>query len=201
MSILEGVINNKVIHGANGDFSVGSFTTFDPFADLKIKSNLLDQYDEGEYRVKVNVTRIRLNSYQVSKNGFMVTEILAEIDALEVLDESIKPIELVPFEPDASIDTEESKSTGQKQERSKDITNEKPAGGKIILSNKKQTSPDVTDGQLTVAELKSLFGHLWPLADVVKLDGTTPRPIFIRQGNYLRKDYQFNSRSQTWHKK
>ncbi len=45
--ILEGEITNKLITGTNGEFSVGNFVT--DIGKFKIRSTLLDQFDEGEY--------------------------------------------------------------------------------------------------------------------------------------------------------
>jgi|SaaInlV_120m_DNA_4_1040238.scaffolds.fasta_scaffold03924_4 hypothetical protein len=195
MIILEGNITNKVINGKNGDFSVGNLNT--EIGQFKIRNQLLDQFDEGEYRVRVSIQHLDLNSYMLKRNGITITEIEAHIDHIEVIDADIKAVETESVEPDASIEPE---------------TTDKSTTDEKLVDN---TSADQTDTvkrnpadkQASVAaesdqtDLKKLFGLLWPLGDVVQLDSTTPRNQFIRQKDYLKaKGYKFHSPNQSWHK-
>ncbi len=189
MIILEGNVINKVITGANGDFSVGNFTT--DIGQFKIRSTLLDQFDEGEYRVRVSVNKIDLNSYMSKRNGIIITEMELDIDHLECIEGDVKPVIDAPIEPDV---TETPPPLESKPEKSAKNTRDDRGERKPKDSSK----PAPSDGD---AELAELFGLLWPLGDVVKLDSTMPRPLFIRQKDYLKSaGYTFNGLDQTWHR-
>jgi hypothetical protein len=207
--ILEGQISNKVIAGARGDFSVGNFNT--GIGQFKIKSQLLDQFEEGDYQVRVSVTNLSLNTYVVKRTGITITEIVAEIDAIDVIDADVKPIDAESIEPDASVpDTQDvpvvqaqskadSAKAVVKTEPQSPAKPEKAAKGKIVLSNKK-AKPDSTDDEKPL-DPPELFGYLWPLADTLQLDKTAPRPLIIQQKQYLVKvGYKFDARTQTWSK-
>ena len=101
MIMIEGNLTNKVIHGAKGDFSSG--TLICPEGQFKIKSALLDEYDEGEYQAKAGVIKFSLNSYLAKRTGVIITEIVAEITALELTDPVIKAVDNEIIEPDASV--------------------------------------------------------------------------------------------------
>ena len=197
MILLDGTITNKIINGVNGDFSVGTFQT--EIGKFKIRSALLDQYEEGEYSVRVAVNKFDLNSYQSKRNGIIITEIEAHVDTLELIDGDIKPVHQDSIEPDASLENELSamKTVKADTDSKKSV---KPASGKIVLSNKKvkrKAEPEIADK----AELEKLFGHLWPLGNEVKLDTTLPRPMIIKQKSYLSGCYDFNAKTQIWVKK
>jgi hypothetical protein len=201
MILLDGTITNKIINGVNGDFSVGTFQT--DIGKFKIRSALLDQFEEGEYSVRVAVNKFDLNSYFSKRNGIIITEIEAHIDTLELIEGDIKPVQQESIEPDASIDNESSKPEAIKVEpdSGKSV---KPTPGKIVLSNKKKPKSKVDknkEAQSDNGELKKLFGHLWPLGDSIKQDLTTPRTIIIQQVAHLRKNYDFDTKTQIWTKK
>ncbi len=193
MIILEGQITNKVINGVRGDFSVGNFMT--DVGQFKIRSVLLDQYEEGEYQVRVSVNKIDLNSYMSKRNGIIITEMELDIDHLEMLDGEIKAVIDEPTEPDASIDNDQPVDTEFKKARMV-IGREGVKAIPVATQDGKANTP-IDDTNQDMAEL---FGHLWPLAGVVKLDSTTPRTQFIRQKEHLKSTgYQFNGKDQTWH--
>jgi len=207
--ILEGNIVNKVIKGANGEFSVGSFTS--ELGKFKIKDQLLDQFEEGEYRVRVSILHLGIKSYPSTRNGIIITEILADIDAIDVIDAEIKEVVTEPIEPDASIpvdnvstaaDTSADKPEDDKPVEKPELVSAKakgPSKGKIILSNKKSKPTKSVDND--GLDLQQLFGHLYPLGDTVKLDTTLPRTVIIEQGKYLKSmGYVFDAKTQIWSK-
>jgi hypothetical protein len=197
MILLDGTVTNKIINGVNGDFSVGTFQT--EIGKFKIRSALLDQFEEGEYSVRAAVNKFDLNSYQSKRNGIIITEIEAHVDTLELIDGDIKPVDQVSIEPDASLEKESAATKAVIA----DADSKKPANpdsGKIVLSNKKannKAEPLIGNK----AELEKLFGHLWPLGNAVKLDTTLPRPMIIKQTSYLSGCYDFNAKTQIWVKK
>ena len=195
MIILEGNITNKVITGRNGDFSVGNLNT--EIGQFKIRNQLLDQFDEGEYRVRVSIQHLDLNSYMLKRNGITITEIEAHIDHIEVIDADIKMVETESVEPDASIEPETTDKPPT-DEKPEDNTNSGKTDTVKRNPEDKQASASAESDQ---TDLKKLFGLLWPLGDVVQLDSTTPRNQFIRQKDYLKANgYKFHSPNQSWHK-
>nr|MBC8386406.1 DUF3275 family protein [Gammaproteobacteria bacterium] len=164
MIILEGTITNKVINGKNGDFSVGNFTT--EIGQFKIRNQLLDQFDEGEYRVRVSIKHLDLNSYMLKRNGITITEIEAHIDHIEVIDADIKRVESASVEPDASIEHETGAKIPEDSETQIKVDSDK---SKVEKPNQ-LISPQVSGAHQS--ELKKLFGVLWPLGEVVQLDST-----------------------------
>ena len=197
MILLDGTVTNKIINGVNGDFSVGTFQT--EIGKFKIRSALLDQFEEGEYNVRAAVNKFDLNSYQSKRNGIIITEIEAHVDTLELIDGDIKPVDQVSIEPDASLEKESAATKAVIA----DADSKKPANpdsGKIVLSNKKANNK-AEPQNVNKAELEKLFGHLWPLGNEVKLDTTLPRPMIIKQKSYLSGCYDFNAKTQIWVKK
>jgi hypothetical protein len=207
MIILEGNITNKVIPGANGDFSVGNFNT--EIGQFKIKSQLLDQFEEGDYQVRVSVTKLSLNTYVVKRSGITITEIVADIDAIDVIDAEIKTIEQESVEPDASVDDAHVDKASVTTEIK---AVEKPTPNKPVKADKgtKVSTDKPQESQAPVATvidgddektLSELFGHLWPLTESVKLDTTLPRTLIIKQKDYLYKQgYTFDLKTQIWSK-
>lgn len=198
MIILEGNITNKVISGANGDFSVGNFQS--TIGQFKIRSTLLDQFDEGEYQVRVTVKKIDLRSYMSKRNGIIITEMELDIHHLEMIKGDIKTVQQESIEPDASIADESLLSDSTRPDKNLLLTqskNKAPAqkDSKAEPTEKPESSADNTD------DLRKLFGHLWPLGDEVKLDTTLPRPLFIKQKSYMARFYNLDIKTQIWSRK
>ncbi len=205
MIILEGNITNKVITGANGDFSVGNFNT--EVGQFKIKSQLLDQFEEGDYQVQVSVVKLSLNTYVVKRSGITITEIVADIDAINVIDADIKSVTVESIEPDASVDeikADKARVTTEKKAVVKtDHQKPKKANKSETVLNTQKTKIPVTPGMEGDDEkqLPELFGHLWPLTENVKLDTTLPRTLIIKQKDYLyNQGYTFDLKTQIWSK-
>jgi len=202
--ILEGEITNKLITGTNGEFSVGNFVT--DIGKFKIRSTLLDQFDEGEYQARVVCNKIDLNSYMARRSGIVITEMELSIDHLEILDAEVKTITDEPIEPDASVSDDEAKVTVTKAA----IIPTRQGVQAIPLSTDKQDISKPVESKATTqtptenttsddVSPETLFGHLWPLGTKVELDTTTPRPQFIKQKKHLSdQGYVFDSMTQTW---
>lgn len=198
MIILEGTITNKIITGSNGDFSVGSFNT--EIGQFKIKSQLLDQFEEGDYQVRVSVTKLSLNTYVVRRSGITITEIVADIDAIDVIDADIKQIVDEGIEQDASVDDVSDNVEQEADDKEVPKESVKPEKDKSVKIKKTETSTtvDSDDESLAAAEL---FGLLWPIGESVKLDTTLPRAIFIKQKEYLYdRGFSFDLKTQIWSK-
>ncbi len=202
--ILEGEITNKLITGTNGEFSVGNFVT--DIGKFKIRSTLLDQFDEGEYQARVVCNKIDLNSYMARRSGIVITEMELCIDHLEILDAEVKTITEEPIEPDASVADDEAKVKVTKAAiipsrqgvKAIPLPSDKPDSSRPVESNAARLAP--TEGT-TPDDVppEILFGHIWPLGKKVELDTTTPRPQFIKQKKHLNDlGYVFDSLTQTW---
>ncbi len=186
---LEGKIINKLIAGRNGIFSSATYLTEEGV--FKIKDPLLDQYPEGEYTAQVVAKGFSINSYPSRKNGIYISEILIDAHSIDILDYEIKPVENVAVEPDASVDE------GADSVKVESAKTEKPKKLKMVrrkpVSNNSRSESD--------AELKELFGPLWPLGDSVKLDKLLPRPTIIKQASILNQTHALDPKTQVWSRK
>ncbi len=200
---LEGSIATKLIQGANGEFTVGTFKT--NVGIFKIKSGQLDQFpDEGEYDVSVVVNEFKLNMYPSRRTGICVSEILLEVDKIIVFDFVQEHSIDDPVEPDASVQAIKESEPQQKSEHQKD---------KIRLTmpsaEKPCNKPKGTSGGRTTANAngdsdedgRKLFGELWPLPESFRLDTTLPRGTIIKQRDYISGLYQINPTTQVWTRK
>jgi len=193
---LEGKIINKLIAGRNGIFSSATYLTEEGV--FKIKDPLLDQYPEGEYTAQVVAKGFSINSYPSRKNGIYISEILIDAHSIDILDYEIKPVENVNVEPDASVD-ESAESV-----KAEPAKTEKPKKLKMVRRNiesNNSRSESVKTVSESDAELKELFGPLWPLGDCVKLDKLLPRPTIIKQANILNQTHALDPKTQVWSRK
>ena len=55
---LQGKLKTKVIHGRNGDFTVGAIVT--DIGEFAVKDPLLDQFTEGEYEGEFVIAKFSL---------------------------------------------------------------------------------------------------------------------------------------------
>lgn len=197
MITLPGQLAIKTIHGRNGDFNVGRLAT--SIGEFVVKNAELDQYAEGKYEGDFIVAEIRPSTYNAS--GRMVIEIrallggmtLSNIDTLS-RDEArrLSPQEVDPIDeetqapaPDTTKATPKSKSRSSRDPLI-DVT---PFG----------SAPAATASEAS-ADDAALFGALWPLGDIVKLDATVDRRALRQQRDRLGAlGYEFAPLSQDWH--
>jgi hypothetical protein len=190
MQKMHGKLLVKIVNGSRGPFAVGDLST--SIGDFKVKSAVLDQFEEGSYAGEFLVTRIYPRSYFFK--GRTVTEISADISEvfLDTADE--RTVQRDQEEPDPiDLDTPES-SAGQ---------NEKPVVTKTAKLNPK---PSIGAGLVTltiVANDAKLFGDelhaLIAAKSTVKLDPTVDRGLFRQQRDRLKAlGYKFTAQSQDW---
>ena len=200
MITLPGQLAIKTIHGRNGDFNVGRLAT--SIGEFVIKNAELDQYREGKYEGDFVITEIRPWTYNTS--GRMVIEIrahlggmtLSNIDPLSK-DESnrLSPQEIDPIDEEAQTPAPAVASTPVEAETpasSDPLVDTAPFGADVpVKPATKQAAQD---------EDATLFGALWPLGDVVKLDATVDRRVLRQQRDRLGVlGYEFAPLSQDWH--
>lgn len=197
MITISGQLAIKTIHGRNGDFNVGRLAT--SIGEFVIKNAELDQYAEGKYDGDFVIAEIRPSTYTTS--GRMVIEIrahlggmtLSAIDALSRDEASrLSPQEVDPID-------EETSSAAKTPPQAKPTT----SGDPLI-----DTTPfgvDTSAITKTVATIDTddatLFGPLWPLGDIVKLDATVDRRVLRQQRDRLGAlGFEFAPLSQDWHR-
>ena len=205
MITIPGQLAIKTIHGRNGDFNVGRLAT--SIGEFVVKNAELDQYGEGKYDGDFVIVEIRPSTYNA--NGRMVIEIrahlggmaLSNIDALS-RDEArqLSPQEVDPIDEEAQTAaptaTTAPKAAGRKKARSPrdPLVDTTPFGSEPATASA-EASADADDGGDA-----TLFGALWPLGDVVKLDATVDRRVLRQQRDRLGDlGYEFAPLSQDWH--
>lgn len=199
MITLPGQLAIKAIHGRNGDFNVGRLTT--SIGEFVVKNAELDQYNEGKYDGEFAITEIRPSTYNA--NGRMVIEIrahlggmtLSSIDALSD-DEAhrLSPQEVDPIDEEAPASVPATpKVAGQAKPRGPGhpLVDTTPFGQPAGEARNEASSNDAD---------ASLFGTLWPLDAIVKLDATVDRRVLREQRDRLGTlGYVFAPLSQEWH--
>ena len=195
MITIPGQLAIKTIHGRNGDFNVGRLAT--SIGEFVVKNAELDQYAEGKYEGDFVIAEIRPSTY--SANGRMVIEIrallggmtLSNIDALS-RDEArrLSPQEVDPIDEETQAPAPDTTKAKSKSRSSRDpLVDTTPFGSEPAAAASEASADDA-----------ALFGALWPLGDVVKLDATVDRRVLRQQRDRLGVlGYEFAPLSQDWH--
>ena len=199
MITLPGQLAIKTIHGRNGDFNVGRLAT--SIGEFVIKNAELDQYREGKYEGDFVITEIRPSTYHTS--GRMVIEIRAHLGGMTLSnidplsrDEAnrLSPQEVDPIDEEAQapVPTTSAPVEAKATASSDPLVDTKPFG--VDVPVKPATKPAAQDDDTT------LFGALWPLGEIVKLDATVDRRTLRQQRDRLGAlGYEFKPLSQDWH--
>ena len=139
---------------------------------LPLKTRCWITYDEGLYQGTFAISNVYAAGNSISGGRFIV-ETRATLESI-----SLEDIQALPDEvPEKTI---ESDPIQEEPKHKDDAAEPYPA---------------------EVLDPESLFGHLWPLEDSVKLDPTIDRADFRRQRDYLKSQgYTFNPVGQTWTK-
>jgi len=190
----------KTIHGRNGDFNVGRLAT--SIGEFVIKNAELDQYAEGKYDGDFIITEIRPSTYNTS--GRMVIEIRAHLGGMTLSsidplsrDEArrLSPQEVDPIDEEAQAPVPvaapaPAKAKGRKTRDP--LVDTTPFGVEKAAKPFLEASAEEDD--------TALFGALWPLGDIVKLDPTVDRRVLRQQRDRLGVlGYSFAPLSQDWH--
>ena len=202
MITIPGQLAIKTIHGRNGDFNVGRLAT--SIGEFVVKNAELDQYREGKYDGDFVIVEIRPSTYNA--NGRMVIEIrahlggmtLSNIDALS-RDEArrLSPQEVDPIDEEAQAPVQASppaKPKAKPRSPRDPLVDTTPFGSEPAIASADASAHADDDGDA------ALFGALWPLGDVVKLDATVDRRVLRQQRDRLGDlGYEFAPLSQDWH--
>lgn len=199
MITVPGQLAIKTIHGRNGDFNVGRLAT--SIGEFVVKNAELDQYAEGKYEGDFAIAEIRPSTYHA--NGRMVIEIrallggmtLSNIDALSRDDaRRLSPQEVDPIDEEAQAPAPAAPKAPAKP---KSRNPRDPLVDTTPFGNEPTTvSPEAS----AEADDATLFGALWPLGEIVKLDATVDRRVLRQQRDRLGAlGYEFAPLSQDWH--
>ena len=177
MITLSGNLSIREISGKHGVFRVGKLQC--ELGEFAIKSSLIEEFDQGTYRGQFGISRIYPTTYAVGNR--ITCEVRAELSnlLLDTIDQAL---------PD-------------------DVPNERdPIEEETGLTVTPQSAPDATttpveasasDSVTTTAE--KLFGLVWPLGNVVKLDPTVGRALLREQVAYLKANhYRYQPRVTHW---
>ena len=203
MITLPGQLAIKTIHGRNGDFNVGRLAT--SIGEFTVKNPELDQYPEGKYDGDFIIAEIRPSMYNTS--GRMVIELrahlggmsLSNIDAL-TKDEAGR---LSPQEVDPIDEESDKTKTAPAAPALAPVPTPLPASALLDTTPFGLGTVKATPkGESQPPDDAALFGPLWPLTDVVKLDATVNRRVLRQQRDRLGAlGYEFAPLSQDWHQK
>ena len=199
MITIPGQLAIKTIHGRNGDFNVGRLAT--SIGEFVVKNAELDQYTEGKYEGDFVIAEIRPSTY--SANGRMVIEIrallggmtLSNIDALSRDDaRRLSPQEVDPIDEETQAPAP---ATPNAPAKAKARNPRDPLVDTTPFGSEPAASPDAS----VDADDTALFGPLWPLGEIVKLDATVDRRVLRQQRDRLGVlGYEFAPLSQDWHR-
>jgi hypothetical protein len=201
MITIPGQLAIRTIHGKNGDFNVGRLAT--SIGEFVIKNAELDQYTEGKYEGDFAIAEIRPSTYNTG--GRMVIEIrahlggmtLSNIDSLSKDEASrLSPQEVDPIDEEASAPQPAPTTAAPATE-----TAPMSADPLIDTTPFSVTTPAKPKSEETAKqEDPTLFGALWPLTEIVKLDATVNRRVLRQQRDRLGTlGYEFAPLSQDWH--
>lgn len=202
MITIAGQLAIKTIHGRNGAFNVGRLAT--SIGEFTVKNPELDQYKEGKYDGDFIIAEIRPSMYNTS--GRMVIELRAHLGGMTLSnidrlsgDEArrLTPQEVDPIDEEIQVPqpVPAAPPTVAIPATSHPLVDTTPFGvGTSLKSTPKVEADDQSDA--------ALFGTLWPLSDIVKLDATVDRRLLRQQRDRLDKlGYEFAPLSQDWHLK
>ncbi len=206
---LKGSIKVKRINGRNGVFSVGTLVT--SIGEFAVKSAILDQYDEGLYQGEFVVSHIGGGFY--TTGGRVVVETRATVTQMIIAKAELGPIEGAPLEVDP-LDEEVPKSVAPKpapvqKPAAKPEPKVKPEPvGKDDNQPRQSSKPTPTEVPVRPQpeavgddDDVKLFGELWPLANVVKLDPTDRARLRLQADRLKGLGYRFDAQNQSWVKK
>lgn len=187
MITLPGVLTVRVINGRNGPFNVGRLVT--EIGEFSVKDTLIDEYDEGRFNGFFVLSRIYPTSYFVG--GRFVVEIranLASISLSEVQQPEEAPAEheIDPLDEAPAPPVNPPNGVGPLP-----VELSSPESESVPADDEPDVDPNAPE---------AVFGSLWPLGEVVKLDPTVDRSTFRQQRDWLKENgYRFRALSQDWY--
>ena len=182
---IPGCLVIRIINGKYGEFRVGQLQT--EIGQFSVKDPMFDQYDEGRYDGIFCISRIYNGPYTVSNR--VVIQLCADIHSVDLSSANIEQQqESEPFEQDPIEKEQDSPAL---------IDTPKELPESEETNDLGYSSEPVVDGP--DAEMRKLFGTMWPLGQSVKLDSTVDRQTFrLRRDKLLDLGYRFKAMGQVW---
>ncbi|MGU9648501.1 DUF3275 family protein [Salmonella enterica] len=190
--IVTGKLVVRTINGRNGAFNVGLLET--AIGSFSVKDRELEQYSAGTYEGQFVIGRIFMHSWSYGANSG--SEIRVRLDAINIAsNDALTPDDERKLLPPVNDPLEEETPAEPVPERpvvkkSKPVPTAKSEGTKrpqfVVPTPAEQENAD-----------QALFGPLWPLGDIVKLDATAPRQVLRQQkGRLSQLGYDFSAQEQ-----
>ncbi|EOF5433997.1 DUF3275 family protein [Salmonella enterica] len=174
--IVSGKLVVRTINGRNGAFNVGLLET--AIGSFSVKDRELEQYSAGTYEGQFVIGKVFMHSWSYGANSG--SEIRVRLDAMNIAsNNALTPDDERKLLPPVNDPLEEE-------------TLAKPVPEQSVAKKAKSTQTAKSEGAKrqqfvvpTPAEQENadqvLFGTLWPLGDIVKLDATAQRQILRQQ--------------------
>lgn len=177
--IVTGKLVVRTINGRNGAFNVGLLET--AIGSFSVKDRELEQYSAGTYEGQFVIGRIFMHSWSYGANSG--SEIRVRLDALNIASNNeLTPDEerkLLPPVNDPLEEETPAKPAPEQPVPEKDKPAPAAKAPKVVGTKRPQfTVPAPAEQE---AEDQKLFGPLWPLDNIVKLDATAPRQVLRQQ--------------------
>lgn len=172
--IVTGKLVVRTINGRNGAFNVGLLET--SIGSFSVKDRELEQYSAGTYEGQFVIGKVFMHSWSYGANSG--SEIRVRLDAMNIAsnnaltpDDERKLLPPVndPLEEEIPAIPEMKQPTPAKAENSPKKT-----------SVKRQQFTVPTPAEQEAGD-QTLFGTLWPLSNIVKLDATASRQVLRQQ--------------------
>ncbi|KQP14802.1 DUF3275 family protein [Pseudorhodoferax sp. Leaf267] len=195
----------KIRQSRNGPFTVADLST--DIGEFRVKDQLLDAFDEGEYQATVWISEIYLKQYVAYGRG--VTELRAQLHEVQIEAAAELEGEPEPIEPDPIDETIPERvgynQTAQAEERESAAAVDISALKAKLkgVGRRKSKAVASVESAAPANALVDLFGEeVWSRIqgrEPVKLDSTVDRARFREQIRTLSTlDYQFNPMEQTF---
>lgn len=200
MITIAGQLAIKTIHGSRGDFNVGRLKT--SVGEFVTKNAELDQYPEGKYEGDFNIVEFCPSMYTTS--GRVIVEMRAVLGGM-----TLSSIDALTRDEAHGLSPQEVDPVDEEAHRPLPAP---AAPTPVVIAAQPSSDPLVDTTPFGVAKPKSeaeaqseqqadleLFGTLWPLGQIVKIDATVDRRQIRRQCARLGKmGYEFEPLNQEW---
>ena len=196
--VVPGQLTLRTIHGRNGPFTVGRLTT--AIGTFDVKDAELEQYPEGKYDGEFVIRYIYPRAYPVGAG--MRFEMRANLDGM-----TLSGIEKLGKDEARKFSVQDVDPLDEEQPQPVAAKASIPASVPPSKDPLTDTTPFGVETPATSASVAgnddaALFGALWPLSEIVKLDATVDRRVLRLQRDRLGVlGYEFAPLSQNWHLK
>lgn len=177
--IVTGKLVVKTLPGCHGAFNVALLET--SIGTFSIRNRELEQYSAGTYKGQFVIGSIFMHSWSRGANSG--SEIRARLDDINIFsNDELTPDDEQKLHQPVNDPLDEENKTTPEPELPTPAT-DKPAPTPAV----KTTGSKRPQFTVPVAPVdqegkdQALFGTLWPLGDIIKLDATAPRQVLRQQ--------------------